>query len=59
MAISVINFISDITVMFNQSVYSVSEDAGPVQPVLIISNSSSFDIPVRVTRTDGSATGEH
>ena len=48
-----------ITVMFNQSMYSVNEDAGPVQPVLVISNPSSTDITVQVTNTDGSATGEY
>ena len=45
--------------MFNQSMYSVNEDAGPVQPVLVISNPSSTDITVQVTNTDGSATGEY
>ena len=44
--------------MFNQSMYSVNEDAGPVQPVLVISNPSSTDIIVQVTSTDGFATGE-
>ena len=45
--------------MFNQSVYSVNEDAGLVQPVLVISNPSSTDITVQVINTDGSATGEY
>ena len=45
--------------MFNQSMYSVNEDAGSVQPVLVISNPSSTDITVQVTVTDGSATGEY
>ena len=45
--------------MFNQSLYNVNEDAGPVQPVLVISNPSSIDITVQVTNTDGSATGEY
>ena len=45
--------------MFNQSMYSVNEDAGPVQPVLVISNPSSTDITVQVTNTDGLATGEY
>ena len=45
--------------MFNQSVYSVNEDAGPVQLVLVISNPSSTDITVQVTNTDRSATGEY
>ena len=42
---------------FNQSMYSVNEDAGPVQPVLVISNPSPTNINVQVTNTDGSATG--
>ena len=45
--------------MFNQSVYSVNEDAGLVQPILVISNPSSTDITVQVINTDGSATGEY
>ena len=44
---------------FNQSTYSVNEDAGQAQPVLVISNPSSTDITVQVTVTDGSATGEY
>ena len=45
--------------MFNQSMYSVNEDAGPAQAVLVISNPSSTDITVQVTNTDGSAIGEY
>ena len=45
--------------MFDQSEYSVIEGAGPVQPVLIISNPSAFDITVQVTSTDISASGEY
>ena len=45
--------------MFDQSEYSVNEDAGPIQPVLVISNPSSTDITVQVTSTDGSATGKY
>ena len=48
-----------ITVMFNQSTYSVVEDAGPAQPVLVLSNPSSMTFTVNVTNTDGSATGEY
>ena len=48
-----------ITVIFNQSKYSVNEDGGPAQPVLVLSNPSSTDITVQVTNTDGSATGEY
>ena len=47
-----------ITVMFNQSTYSVVENAGPARPVLVLSNPSTTDITVQVTNTDGSATGE-
>ena len=57
--INVIVFTLAITVIFNQSMYSVNEDAEPVQPVLVISNPSSTDITVQVTNTDGSATGEY
>ena len=45
--------------MFNQSMYSVNEEAGPARPVLVISNPSSTNITVQVTNTDGSATGEY
>ena len=48
----------DITVSFNQSVYSINEPDGPVQPVLVLSNPSSTDITVTVSNTGGSATGE-
>ena len=44
--------------MFNQSMYSVNEDVGLAQPVLVISNPSSTDITVQVSNTDESATGE-
>ena len=47
-----------ITVMFNQSMYSVDENGGPAQPVLILSNPSSSVVTVQVITTDGSATGE-
>ena len=43
--------------MFNQSTYSVNEDAGPAQPVLVLNNPSSMEFTVQVTNTDGSATG--
>ena len=45
--------------MFTQTVYYVNEDAGPVQPILVLSNPSSTDITVEVFNTDGSATGEY
>ena len=47
-----------ITVMFEQTTYNVSEDAGPAQPVLVLSNPSSMEFNVTVFNTDGTATGE-
>ena len=52
-------FPTAITVMFNQTVYSVTEGNGPAQPVLVLSNPSSTQFNVTVTSTDGSATGEY
>ena len=45
--------------MFNQSVYSVNEDEGAAQLVLILTSPSSTDVTVEVFNTDGSATGEY
>jgi len=45
--------------MFEQPTYSVDEDDGPAQPVLVLSNPSSTDVTVQVFNTDGSATGEY
>ena len=45
--------------MFSQTTYSIDEDAGPAQPTLILSNSSSTNIIIQVTTGGGSATGEH
>ena len=47
-----------ITVMFNETIYCVDENAGPAQPVLVLSNPSSTQFIVEVTNTDRSATGE-
>ena len=44
---------------FDQTTYSVDEDAGPAQPTLVLSNPSSADIAVEVTSGGGSATGEY
>ena len=46
-----------LTLKFNQSVYSVDEDEELVQPVLALSNPSSYHITVEVFSTDGTATG--
>ena len=43
---------ADITITFNQSTYSVNEDDGPAQPVLVLSNPSSTDIVVIVDASD-------
>ena len=52
-------FLLAITVRFVQSTYSVNENDGPVQPVLVLSNPSANDTVVEVFNTDGSATGEY
>ena len=39
--------------------YVVNENAGPAQPVVVLSNPSSSDVIVQVSTTDGSATGEY
>ena len=49
----------DITVMFSETMYSVNENAGSTQPVLVLSNPSTSDVTVEVTTTDGSASGEY
>ena len=46
-----------LTVKFNQSVYSIDEDEGLVQPVLVLSNPSSYHITIEAFSTDGTATG--
>ena len=47
-----------IDVIFEQLLLNVNEDAGLVQPVLILNNPSSTSIVVEVCNIDGSATGE-
>ena len=47
------------TVMFSEIIYSVNENTGPAQPVLVLSNPSSSNITVEVLSSDGSATGEY
>ena len=46
-----------ITVMFSETMYSVIENNGPAQPVLVLSNPSSMDFTVQVTSADITATG--
>ena len=45
--------------MFSQSMYSVNENAGSAQPVLVLCIPSSSDITIEVFDTNGSATGEY
>jgi len=47
-----------ITVTFDETTYSVDEDDGPAQPVLVLSNPSSTAISVQVRDTSRSATGK-
>lgn len=47
-----------IEVFFNESMYSVNENEGSVQPVVVLSNPSSIDITVQVTSTAFTATGK-
>ena len=44
---------------FNQSEYTVNEDAGSAQPVLVISKPLSTDITIQVTSTDLLGIVEH
>ena len=52
-------YLPAITVIFSQTTYSVDEDDGPAQPMLVLSNPLTTAITVQVTNTDGSATGEY
>ena len=50
-----------ITIMFGKTTYSVNEDAGPAQPVIVLTNPSSTDtsVQINVSSSDGSATGKY
>ena len=48
-----------ISVKFSQLAYSVGENNGMVQIVLVLSNPSSTVITAQVSNTDGSATSEY
>ena len=52
-------FLLVIMVSFKHSTYSVNENAGSAQPVLVLSDPLSTDITVSVYNTDVSATGEY
>ena len=45
------------TISFSQSMYSVNENEGSVQLVLVLSNPSSTDFTVQVTDEEGTASG--
>ena len=47
-----------ITVMFSETTYDVNENAGPAQPVLVLSNPSATQFTVRVREAERSATSE-
>ena len=44
--------------MFSRRTYSVDEDAGPAQPVLVLSNPSSMNMTVQVRNVDDTATSK-
>ena len=47
-----------IKVKFERPTYRIDEGKGPLYPVLVFSNPSSFDITVRVRSMDSNATGK-
>ena len=51
-------YLSAITITFSETTYNVDEDAGPAQPVLVLSNPSSTAFTVRVREQSGTATSE-
>ena len=50
----VINLIA-ITVVFDRRRYSVDEDAGPAQPMIVLSNPSSMNMTVEVRNINNTA----
>jgi len=48
---------TETTINFNQSTYTIIEDFELLQPVIILSNPSAFDIDVRVESFPINATG--
>ena len=49
---------TDVTISFNQPFYNINENDGILQPVLVLSNPSSFDATVRVRDVRKTAKGE-
>ena len=44
--------------MFSETAYSVDEDDGPTQPVLLLSKPSATDFIVQIREAEGTATSE-
>ena len=44
--------------MFSERRYSVNENAGPAEPVLVLSNPSSMNMTVQVRNVDDTATSK-
>ena len=44
---------------FNQTVYRVDEDDGIAQPVLVLSNPSSYDVTIQVNDTEVTAMSKY
>ena len=44
--------------MFSERRYSVNENAGPAEPVLVLSNPSSMTFTVQVRSVDNTATSK-
>ena len=51
-------YLVGITVMFSERMYSVNENAGPAQPVLVLSNPSSMTFTVQIRSVDNTATSK-
>ena len=49
---------TSVTVSFNHSTYSVNEDDGLVQPVLMLNDSVATNVTVQVKTNDITAVGE-
>ena len=56
--LSMILYITAVSVSFNQSMYVINEIDRLLQPVLVLSNSVSKSVTVQVTSHNGTATGE-
>ena len=47
-----------ITVSFSLSTYSIIENSGPVQPVLVLSSPSTFGVTIEIVNNDNTASGK-